>query len=207
MTGSTSEGMCGGIYNNKTYNDYDFLFTVSNIKLYTPCTNNISNPPLLPRLDNASFVVEEDDNFPGYAYLDHFTSMKGDKLYLSNSRVMDILYEPLVKSPKTYFLGEFKFKFQTYIFCDQKMDKNGPAYTIHYKGNAELAEAVYTVYCISYDMWPNSANSFITRRRPNNWPSNSMLVNIQSQGCDVVPIGHRDSINNDIQWRISFPGE
>jgi hypothetical protein len=50
---------------------------------------------------------------PGYAYLDHFTSMKGDKLYLSNSRVMDILYEPLVKSPKTYFLGEFKFKFQT----------------------------------------------------------------------------------------------
>jgi hypothetical protein len=31
-----------------------------------------------------------------------------------------------------------------------------------------------------------------------------MLKNIQSQGCDVVPIGHHDGKNNDIQWRISF---
>jgi hypothetical protein len=34
-----------------------------------------------------------------------------------------------------------------------------------------------------------------------------MLENIQSQGCDVAPVGHRDYQNNDIQWRISFPGE
>jgi hypothetical protein len=34
-----------------------------------------------------------------------------------------------------------------------------------------------------------------------------MLENIQSQGCDVAPVGHHDSQNNDIQWRISFPGE
>jgi hypothetical protein len=34
-----------------------------------------------------------------------------------------------------------------------------------------------------------------------------MLEHIQGQGCDVVPVGHHDSRNNDIQWRISFPGE
>jgi hypothetical protein len=34
-----------------------------------------------------------------------------------------------------------------------------------------------------------------------------MLDNIKSQGCDVAPVGHHDSQNNDIQWRISFPGE
>jgi hypothetical protein len=34
-----------------------------------------------------------------------------------------------------------------------------------------------------------------------------MIENIKSQGCDVVPVGHHDSKNNDIQWRISFPGE
>ena len=34
-----------------------------------------------------------------------------------------------------------------------------------------------------------------------------MLENIQSQGCDVAPVGNRDCKNNDIQWRISFPGE
>jgi hypothetical protein len=34
-----------------------------------------------------------------------------------------------------------------------------------------------------------------------------MLENIKSQGCYVAPVGHHDSQNNDIQWRISFPGE
>ena len=57
------------------------------------------------------------------------------------------------------------------------------------------------MYCIHYDMWPHSAHSFITR------PSNSILENIQSQGCDVAPVGHRDCQNNDIQWRNSFPGK
>jgi hypothetical protein len=33
------------------------------------------------------------------------------------------------------------------------------------------------------------------------------LKNIQSQGCDVAPVGHHDGIDSDIQWRISFPGE
>jgi hypothetical protein len=34
-----------------------------------------------------------------------------------------------------------------------------------------------------------------------------MLENIQSQGCEVAAVGHHDSKSNDIQWRISFPGE
>jgi hypothetical protein len=27
-----------------------------------------------------------------------------------------------------------------------------------------------------------------------------MLEDIKSQGCDVVPVGHHDSKDNDIQW-------
>jgi hypothetical protein len=34
-----------------------------------------------------------------------------------------------------------------------------------------------------------------------------MLENIKSEGCNVVPEGHHESTNNDIQWSISFPGE
>jgi hypothetical protein len=59
----------------------------------------------------------------------------------------------------------------------------------------------------SLRIWPNSANSFITRRKSHDFPSNSIIGNIQSQGCDVVPVGHHESPNSDIQWRISFPGE
>ena len=88
-----------------------------------------------------------------------------------------------------------------------KRDRNGPAYTMLNKDHRGLTNTSDAVYCIHYDVWPNSANTFITRSRPNNWPSNSMIENINSQGCDVAPVGHHDSKNNDIQWRISFPGE
>ena len=67
LTGSISEGICGGIYSNKTYHDHDMLFTASHIKLYTPRTKNANNTPVLVIRDNAdykaSFFVEEDDNF------------------------------------------------------------------------------------------------------------------------------------------------
>jgi hypothetical protein len=32
-------------------------------------------------------------------------------------------------------------------------------------------------------------------------------INYPKSGCDVEPVGYHDSQNNDIQWRISFPGE
>jgi hypothetical protein len=34
-----------------------------------------------------------------------------------------------------------------------------------------------------------------------------MVDHITSLGCDVAPVGHHDSRDNDIQWRIYFPGE
>jgi hypothetical protein len=219
MTGSQLEGMCGGIYNIKSHHDCDLLLTSKHFKLCTPRGNNINNPPLLVLHVNeeydAFFFVEEDDNFPGYiklslakeksnyVYFEHCIRMNEEKLYLASSRIMDIVYEPLVKTLET----SIPVDFQVCISHDQKSDMNGPAYTIHNKDNRVIGKTTDIVHCIHLDMWPNSANSFITRRKPNNWPSNSMLENIQSQGCDIAPVGHRDSKNNDIQWRISFPGE
>ena len=220
ITGSTSEGMCAGIYGNQSPHDTDCLFTGRNIKLYTPRTNNINNPPLLLLDDNedydASCFVEEDDNFPGYVklslaevktdcvFLDYCTRMNDDKRYLSNSGVMDEFYKQLAKPMKDCIIP---FKWTRAIDPCQPIYINGPAYTVYRKNDRGLITNVDIVYCIHYDVWPNPAISFITRCKPNNWPSNSMIENIKSQGCDVVPVGHHDSKNNDIQWRISFPGE
>jgi len=55
ITRSTSEGMCGGMYNNKSHHDYDLLLTARNIKLCTPRTNNINNHPLLSLHDNEDY--------------------------------------------------------------------------------------------------------------------------------------------------------
>ena len=94
--------------------------------------------------------------------------------------------------------------FYTIVFCNFNIVS---IYTLHTKDYIGFTKKNDIVQCFHYDTWPNSPNSFITRRKPNNWPSNSMLQNIKNQGCDVVPLGHHDSQNNDIQWRISFPGE
>jgi hypothetical protein len=73
ITGSVSEGMCGGIHFEHGHDDYDFVLKARNIKLCTPRTNNVNNPPLLLLNDNgdydASFSVEEEDNCPGYVKL------------------------------------------------------------------------------------------------------------------------------------------
>ena len=65
---SASYGRCGVIYYNENDHDYDVLLTGRHIKLYTPRTNYINNPPLLLLRYNqkydASFSVEEDDSFP-----------------------------------------------------------------------------------------------------------------------------------------------
>jgi hypothetical protein len=198
LTGSAADGMFGHVSDNGSNYDFDFVTTSRHIKLYTPRTNNINNPPLLQLDDNEEYdvscFVEEDDNFPGYvklslaegktnrAFLDLCRRMKDNKLYLPHSIIMDLFHDQLVKI-------------------------NGPAHTIHIKDLLGYSTKSDNVYCIHYDMWPNSATSFITRSKPNNWPSNSMLENIKIQGCDVAPVGHHDSQNNDIQWRISFPGE
>jgi hypothetical protein len=213
IIGSVSEGMCCDVYNNQSHHDIDALFTYSNIKLYTPRTNNINKPPLLPLDDNEEYVascfVEEDDNYPGYVKLSlaekktvdvlyYCRRMNHDKHYLLNSNIKDLFSDALVISLKM---------FDPFSPPCQNREINGPACTIQAKDIIGNTRKNDHVYCIHYDKWPKSANPFITRSKPNNWPSNSMLENIQSQGCDVAPVGHHDSQNNDIQWRISFPGE
>ena len=87
-----------------------------------------------------------------YVYFEHFIRMNEDKLYLVSSKLMDILYEPLVKTLKTSILVDF----QACIFHDQKNDRNGPAYAIHNKDNRVIGKTMDIVHCIHLDMWPNS---------------------------------------------------
>ena len=217
ITGSAADGMLGNVSDNRGNYDFDIITTSRSIKLYTPPTDN---PPLLQLDDNKEYdiscFVEEDDNFPGYvklsmaeiknncaslinpAVFDLYRKMKVKRPYLPNSIIMDLFYNRIDNSLKMHDRKSTQ---------SQTREINGPAHTIHTKdllGNTTKSDIVY---CIHYDMWPNSANSFITRNKPNNWPSNSMIENIKNQGCDIAPVGHHDSQNNNIQWRISFPGE
>ena len=107
---------------------------------------------------------------------------------------MDCMYEQLTKpsmQPSSFLLpGKFDQ-------CPQS-EINGPAHTTYTRVDFGDTTKADKVFCIHYDMWPDSVKSFISRRKPNIWLSNSMLENIQNQGCDLVPVGHHDSNSNDI---------
>ena len=52
--------------------------------------------------------------------------------------------------------------------------------------------------------WPPVAQSWISRDRHYAWPSNAVVSEVQRNGCDLVPVSHRDHKHDSLQWRYSF---
>ena len=76
---------------------------------------------------------------------------------------------------------------------------HGPCVT-GFKGDLEFDLAV----CLPLVGFPDIASEWINRTRQFGWPSYSIIQQIVSKGCHVVPIGDPDSPMADHQWRISF---
>jgi hypothetical protein len=161
IAGSSAEGMRSGFYGNERNGDIDILFRNRMVKLYTPsANNNISNPPLLPLLDNEGYVascfVEEDDNFPGYVKLSLMEvncKNMNDKLYLPNYVGMDFVN--VTKPSKASIPNDF----DAFVDICQKRYINGPVHTLHHKHRTGITKTTDIVYCIQYDTWPDCAKS------------------------------------------------
>ena len=52
--------------------------------------------------------------------------------------------------------------------------------------------------------WPPMASTWVSRDRRYSWPSNQLVYELVSEGCDDVPVGHRAVADNRFQWRLSF---
>ena len=88
-------------------------------------------------------------------------------------------------------------------FCQEEDDiqyTHGPAGTGY---DDELGD-LDAVPCLISPSWPPCASEFLTRPRPQGWPSQSLIDKIQLAGCHVVGVGHPHSDNKDIEWRWSF---
>ena len=156
--------MRGGVYNNKSHHDSDLLLTARNIKLSTQRSHNISNHPLLSLHDNeyydASFFVEEDDNFRGYVKLSlaevktnylnlgRETRMNDGKHYLSSSKIMSLMYDSPVNKSKT----SIQHYAHPFLGPCQKIDINGPARSIHHNKTEGPTKTNDYVHCFHYDM-------------------------------------------------------
>ena len=59
-------------------------------------------------------------------------------------------------------------------------------------------------YCLRCDIWPTNAHDCIRRLYHCRWPSLDTILSIISDGVIFVPIGAKQSIFENTEWRMSF---
>ncbi|KAL3882945.1 hypothetical protein ACJMK2_029247 [Sinanodonta woodiana] len=52
--------------------------------------------------------------------------------------------------------------------------------------------------------WPDQASQWLSRNRLHDWPSHQTIDLIQGTGALLVPVGHKLSQDQNLEWRISF---
>ena len=132
-----------------------------------------------------------DSHFPGYVYLelrylltqcdddDNYNAVEYDRdSYLSNRMV----------TAHMNVLGE----------------RHGPAFAplVPMKLKTDI------VQCVRHLVWPPQAADWPTRHRNYGWPDSATVKRVVSNGCDVVPVAHRQCRQHEWmsknQWRMSF---
>lgn len=58
--------------------------------------------------------------------------------------------------------------------------------------------------CLKMKKWPKIARRWVYRHRRGQWPSDTLINKITSDGCLLVPIGPKYEENTELFWRISF---
>lgn len=89
--------------------------------------------------------------------------------------------------------------YRTLISSDTGSTTHGPC-VYDALGHLEFDSA----YCFASDFWPPLATSWIERCRCHSWPPSQIVRKIVRNGCHFVAIGHRQGIQSDHEWRISF---
>ena len=59
-------------------------------------------------------------------------------------------------------------------------------------------------YCLRCDIWPTNAQDCIKRLHQCCWPSHDTIRSIMDDGVFFVPIGAKQSIFENVEWRMSF---
>ncbi|KAL3857140.1 hypothetical protein ACJMK2_011835 [Sinanodonta woodiana] len=60
------------------------------------------------------------------------------------------------------------------------------------------------VLAVKHYAWPDQSSHWLTRKRRFNWPSRETIGLIQQTGALLVPVGHKLSQKQHLEWRVSI---
>ena len=78
---------------------------------------------------------------------------------------------------------------------------HGPAATIEKTLDHTSIDSVFALRC---NTLPDCAGEWITRQRHHNWPTEDTIEKCKTLGCFFVRVGHPNSSEKHLEWRISF---
>ncbi|VDI20988.1 Hypothetical predicted protein [Mytilus galloprovincialis] len=223
--GSRTEGISGGWYYSGEESDIDAIlpffeeYDVHDAQFYLDEgieKPNINENPWIYftgyytlLCSRKTFFAFYDEKFPGYMNIyclpnTSFSSSKeparADHVYIENKS-----FQNLVRKTDAQDLNittETTNQFQT----------NGPAVTERCFSSSFLFSKYESLVsdnipCLYFDYWPPCAYDWTIRFKPNGWPKDEIINQIVSQKCMLAPVGHHDSSNKDVQFRLSVTGE
>ncbi|XP_062597566.1 uncharacterized protein LOC134258994 [Saccostrea cucullata] len=163
--------------------DADFLYWWTNHKVIChPKQENLYDKETL-------IMMEYCDDSPGSALL------KVKKW--SDWRIISDSY---VAFKDGTYMSSLKYRESTRNLVVKNSQTHGPC------ASGQLGNGVYfdNAHSLKCDFITPIASSWIKRCLAKGWPDSTVLQYARKTGCHFVPIGRRDSPDQDYEWRISF---
>jgi hypothetical protein len=174
-----------------------FKMSASDIDFMTVYTENliVNNTAEIPELSCVKVIesvmtMETQYTKPGYVRL----ILETDKYMPSES--MSILGH---NYDGKLYLSSALYRKHMMSLSGQNVEAHGPAVLLA-KG---IQEYDYT-NCLSCTSQPTAVQNWETRCNKYNWPDIVVLKKCISLGCQLAPVGSKESIHGHLEWRISF---
>ena len=171
--------------------DIDITVIPNNIRVVA----NVDNCP-----DSNGLLLVPDIK-PGYAKLQAI--VKGQPVTIRNTYLIKRM--PQLTDP--YFIVIFD-KFDRFCVArhwfqlrDFESRRQGPVLDSHGSPRQPRGDLVFAFKC---DTLPECAREWLTRDRQHGWPSAEVIEKCQSLGSLLVPAGHPDSDEPELNWRHAF---
>ncbi|KAL3857258.1 hypothetical protein ACJMK2_011949 [Sinanodonta woodiana] len=145
---------------------------------------------LNPHTQQTFLMVTDDNTPPGYVKLQ---LVQRDAPILVHNYQDEIIR---TDSKRRSVLGNSRYV----ELLDEYSYHHGPASSSHYMGVTMDVVMALQAHC-----WPAQASQWLSSRvRSYNWPSRRMIDIIQQTGVLLVPVGHKLSFEQQLEWRLSF---
>ncbi|KAK3603272.1 hypothetical protein CHS0354_007603 [Potamilus streckersoni] len=145
---------------------------------------------LSPSTEETFLMVADDSTPPGYVKLQ--LVQRDAPILVNNYQDEEIRTDRKRRS----VLGNNTFVFK----LPHTHEYHGPASSAYFNGVTMDIVVALQAHC-----WPGQATKWMSSRgRIYNWPARQIIDVIQKTGVFVVPVGHKLSSEQHLEWRLSF---